>query len=61
MQLDGGMGRGKEGDGDPHPSVFRLLWAVVFVDMAAITKIIFEVLDIRECRNKNDLSVKEEN
>lgn len=61
MQLDGGMGRRKEGDGDLHPSVFRLLWAVVFVAMAAITKIIFEVLDIRECRNKNDLSVKEEN
>lgn len=55
------MGRGKEGDRDLHPSVFRLWWAVVFAAMAAITKIILGVLDIRECRNKNDLGVKEEN
>lgn len=61
MQWNGGMGRGKEGDRDLHPSVFRLWWAVVFAAMAAITKIILGVLDIRECRNKNDLGVKEEN
>lgn len=59
MQLDGGRGEGKEGDEDLHPSMFRLLWNVVFVAIAAITKIILGVLDIMECRNKNDLGVKE--
>lgn len=55
MQLDGGRGEGKEGDEDLHPSMFRLLWNVVFVAIAAITKIILGVLDIGNAEIKMTL------